>query len=83
MNIFQPCFFNKGTNYQKISWKEGEEIKPDDNNIANVLNEHFRSSVWCLADEGGSSAHVLDMKNEKDPLYNIITCFKYHPARCK
>ena len=79
-NTVKPFLSNKGTNSQKISLKEGEEIVTDDTKIANVLNEHFVNSVRCLAEKGGCSAHVLEMNDEKDPIDNIITRFKYHPS---
>ena len=34
----------------------------------------------CLAEKGGSSAHVLDINDEKDPLENIVTRFQLHPS---
>ena len=79
-NTVKLFLSNKRTTSQKISLKEGEEIVTDDTKIANVLNEHFINSVRCLAEKRGCSAHVLEMNDEKDPVDNIITRFKYHPS---
>ena len=76
----KPLMSNKGPNSQKISLKEGDKLVTDDIEIANVLNKHFVSSVRCLAEKGGCSAHVLDINNEKDTLDNIFTRFKLHPS---
>ena len=79
-NTVKPLMSNKGPNSQKISLKEGDKLVTDDIEIANVLNKHFVSSVRCLAEKGGCSAHVLDINNEKDTLDNIFTRFKLHPS---
>ena len=74
-NTVKPLLSNKGKNSQKISLKE-EEIVTDDIKIANVLNEHFIKFVRCLAEKGCCSVHVLELNDEKNPIDNIITCFK-------
>ena len=79
-NTVKPLMSNKGPNSQKISLKEGDKLVTDDIEIANVLNKHFVSSVRCLAEKGGCSAHVLDINDEKDTLDNIFTRFKLHPS---
>ena len=79
-NTVKPLMSNKGPNSQKISLKEGDKLVTDDIEIANVLNKHFVSSVRCLAEKGGCSAHVLDINDEKDTLDNIFKRFKLHPS---
>ena len=76
----QPFLSNKTKSSQKICLKEGDRIISDDNEVANILNNHFIGSVRSLAEAGGCSEHVLDYNLLEDPVENVVHRFKHHPS---
>ena len=45
-----------------------------------VLNKHFINFVRSVAEKNDCSAHVFVIIDEKDPLENIVTRFRFHPS---
>ena len=52
----------------------------DETDVSSVINKHFVNSVRCLAEKGGCSEQVLDIKEKKDPLDNTLTRFHHHSS---
>ena len=78
--MIKPFLSNKTKSSQKICLQEGDRIISDDNEVANILNNHFIGSVRSLAEAGGCSQHVLDCNSLGDPVENVVHRFQHHPS---